>query len=145
MRITRDEMLMSTAIIQAMRSTCGRKRVGAVLAREGRIISTGYAGAPSGAEHCSDACMAAAEGGCQRTVHAEINAIVYAARHGIATEGSELYCTASPCINCAKAIVNAGIISVKYLEPYRITDGLDLLFSLRIPCRQMSAPGFLPL
>lgn len=142
-RLTRDEMLMAIASVVAMRSTCGRRQVGAVISHQGRVISTGYAGAPSGAPHCSAACesQASLNGGCQRTVHAEANAIAYAARHGIATEGAELHCTLSPCINCAKLIVNSGIKRVTYLESYRIPDGVQLLNSLGILCTQIVLPA----
>ncbi len=141
-RISRDEMLMMTALIQSLRSTCGRKRVGAVISKDGRIISTGYAGAPSGAPHCSQACMQiAASEGCKRTVHAEANAIAYAARTGIATEGAEIHCTLSPCEVCAKSLINAGIRKVSYLESYRILDGVELLESLGVKCQTIALPA----
>src|SRR5574343_385517 len=135
-RISRDEQMAFHAMVTALRSTCGRKSVGAVIAKEGRVISSGYAGPPSGFPHCSEACMVAsgAMGGCQRTIHAEQNAIAYAARHGIATQGAELYCTLSPCTNCAKLIINSGIIGVKYIEQYRDQSGIELLKSAGIPC-----------
>jgi dCMP deaminase len=81
-------------------------------------------------------------GGCQRTVHAEINAIVYAAKHGIATDGSEMHCTLSPCLNCAKAIINSGIKSVSYLEEYRNLDGVELLNSLGITCQHITLQSY---
>ena len=126
MRITRDEQMMLHALVTSLRSTCGRKAVGAVIAKEGRIISSGYAGPPSGFPHCTEACKVAssANGGCQRTIHAEMNALAYAARHGISTEGATLYCTDSPCLNCAKPLINTGIIRVCYLRPYRDTSGI---------------------
>ena len=130
---------MSMAMIVAMRSTCGRKQVGAVVSHEGRVISTGYAGAPSGAPHCSPECKSIAQnGGCQRTVHAEANAIAYAARYGISTQGTHLYTTLSPCDTCAKLIINAGVKQVTYLEQYRITSGIDLLNALGVVCRPLA-------
>ena len=136
MRLTRDEQMAYHALITSLRSTCGRKMVGAIIAREGRIISSGYAGPPSGFPHCDKACKVAsgAMGGCQRTIHAEQNAIAYAARHGISAQNSTLYCTLSPCTSCAKLIINSGIIEVKYIEQYRDTSGIDLLKSAGIPC-----------
>jgi len=127
-RISRDQMLMEMAIIASKRSTCTRKHVGAIIAIEGRPVSVGYAGAPSGLPHCLEhGCLTGPDGGCIRTQHAEANAIAFAARKGIATEKATLYTTVSPCLACAKLIINAGIIEVWYLERYRKTEGLDLL------------------
>lgn len=136
MRITREEQMMLHALATSMRSTCGRKAVGAIIAKEGRIISSGYAGPPAGFPHCTRSCMdqSTAQGACIRTIHAEQNAIAYAARYGISTEGATLYCTDSPCLNCAKQLINTGIIAVKYLRPYRDLSGVDLLQSAGIPC-----------
>ena len=141
MRITRDEQMGLYALVTSLRSTCGRKAVGSVIEKEGRVIATGYAGPPSGFPHCSPECMQAHSGGCDRTIHAEANAIAYAARHGIATHGSTLYCTLSPCINCAKSIISAGIVRVKYIEQYRITDGIDLLEKAGIKCEILTVPS----
>lgn len=127
-RISRDQMLMEMAIIASKRSTCNRKHVGAIIAIEGRPISVGYAGAPSGLPHCLEhGCLAGPDGGCIRTQHAEANAIAFAARKGIATEKATLYTTVSPCLACAKLIINAGISRVWYLELYRKTEGIELL------------------
>lgn len=136
MRITRDEQMMLHALVTSLRSTCGRKAVGAIIAKDGRIISSGYAGQPGGFAHCTPACLAASNvnGGCQRTIHAEQNAIAYAARHGISTQGATLYCTDSPCKNCAMQIINTGIIAVKYLRPYRDTTGVEILKHAGITC-----------
>lgn len=119
-------MLMSIAEVVALRSTCNRLQVGAVIAHRGRIISTGYAGAPSGLPHCSpDVCNT--EFPCTRTVHAEAGSIAYAARAGISVDGASLYCTHAPCIDCSKLIINSGIRSVYYKTPYRKTEGIELL------------------
>lgn len=138
MRISRDEQMGLHALVTAQRSTCGRKAVGAIIAKEGRIISSGYAGPPSGFPHCDVQCMNSSANGCQRTVHAEQNAIAYAARHGISTQGATLYCTLSPCLNCSKQLINSGIIRVVYLEQYRDTSGIDLLKQVGIPCETIS-------
>jgi dCMP deaminase len=127
-RISRDQMLMEMAIIASKRSTCNRKHVGAIIAIDGRPVSVGYAGAPAGLPHCLEhGCLTGPEGGCIRTQHAEANAIAFAARKGIATEGATLYTTVSPCLACAKLIINAGISEVWYLELYRKTEGIGLL------------------
>lgn len=137
-RISRDQMLMEMAITASKRSTCSRKHVGAIIARDGRVISIGYAGAPSGMPHCMDhGCLQGADGGCIRTQHAEANAIAFAARKGIATERATLYTTVSPCLVCAKLIINAGIEQVWYLERYRKTEGINLLSEAEIWCEQL--------
>lgn len=137
-RLSRDQMLMEMAIIASKRSTCARKHVGAIIAIDGRPISVGYAGAPTGLPHCLDhGCIAGPDGGCIRTQHAEANAIAFAARKGIATEKAALYTTVSPCLACAKLIINAGIDEVWFLELYRKTEGIQLLGKLGISCEQL--------
>lgn len=132
-RITRDVMLTEMAVIASKRSTCSRKRVGAIIALDGRVLSIGYAGSPAGTPHCTDVgCLIGPEGGCVRTVHAELNAIAFAAKQGISLNHSTLYCTDSPCLSCAKAIINAGIIAVRYIREYRDLSGLELLNSANI-------------
>lgn len=118
-RLERDEYLMNIASVVALRGTCPRAKVGAVLAKEGRIISTGYNGSPSGTTHCIDTgCSFDTEGRCIKTIHAELNCICFAAKHGIATKGATLYVTYAPCLDCAKAIINSGIKEVFYLKEY---------------------------
>lgn len=136
-RYSRDEMLMRVAVIISNRGTCNRAQVGAVIARDGRIISTGYVGAPIGLPHCLEVgCDVSEFSGCLRTVHAEANAITFAARYGIATEGAELYCTHSPCSNCTKLIINAGISRVVYEMQYRDIKPLGMLAAVGIEAVQ---------
>lgn len=125
MRPTRTDVLMAVAMVMATRSTCNRLQVGCVIAKDGRIISTGYAGAPSGLPHCGPECNP--DNPCNNTVHAEAGAIAYAARHGIAVEGATIYCTHSPCLACAKLIINSGIQEVIYDQEYRDKSGVELL------------------
>lgn len=151
MRPSLDETLMETAHAWSNRSTCSRLRVGAVVSRDGRTFSTGYNGAPKGMPHCdhsvcrcdqslidaglvSVACTM--HGACRTAVHAELNALMFAARYGVATEGAELHCTHQPCLSCAMAIVNAGIIRVVYLHPYRDGAGLDLLVAAGVTAQK---------
>lgn len=129
MRPTLDEMLFKVAYAVAERSTCSRLQVGAVIARSGRIISTGYNGAASGEEHCHHEDDSA----CPHSVHAEANAVVFAARHGVSTTGTTLYLTHSPCFSCAGLILNAGISAVMYQEEYRDTAGAVRLNTLGVP------------
>lgn len=123
-----DHYFMDIAHVAAARSNCSRRRVAAVLVKDHRIISTGYNGTPRGVRNCD-------EGGCPRCnsdiasgvglseclcSHAEENAIVQAAYHGIAVKGATLYTTFSPCLQCAKMIINAGIAEVVYHSRYSI-------------------------
>ncbi|MDH3393973.1 MAG: dCMP deaminase family protein [Desulfobulbaceae bacterium] len=121
-----DEYFMSITQLVAQRATCLRRRVGAILVRDKHIISTGYNGAPRKVSHCLDV-------GCLREqqnipsgerhelcrgLHAEQNAIIQAALHGVSVEGATLYCTNSPCSICSKMLINAGIKTIYYREGY---------------------------
>lgn len=120
MRISRDDMLMRFAIVTAMRGTCTRLSVGAILARDGRPISQGYVGSPPGEPHCTDVGCLVEDDHCIRTSHAEENALLFAARYGIYTEGAELFITHSPCkTRCTKSIITAGIKRVVYAVRYK--------------------------
>ena len=119
-----DERYLRMARIWAENSYCQRRRVGALLVKEHAIISDGYNGTPSGFENvCEDEN--------NRTkpyvLHAEANAITKVAKSNNSSQDSTLYVTASPCIECAKLIIQAGIKRVVYSEVYRCTDGIDLL------------------
>lgn len=132
-RITRDELGLRLAELYALRSTCPRSHVGAVIIREGRAISAGYNGSPSGQPHCSDVgCEIGNHGGCTRAVHAEANAILYAGKAGASTEGAELYTSLSPCFDCAKSIYRAGISRVLFRNAYRDSRGVVLLRRLGV-------------
>lgn len=124
-RPTRDEMLMDVAQVVAQRGTCSRLRVGAVIARDSRALSMGYNGVPAGMPHCNHSMDEM--GGCAKAVHAEANAIVWAARNGITTDGAELFTTHMPCLACAALIINAGIMRVVWSVEYRDRSGMDLL------------------
>lgn len=147
-RISRDGMFSRITQVVAMRSTCHRAQVGALIVKDGRIISMGYNGPASGmpacvvepekgevitmkqkeelymAYHGDYICKGA---GCDRSIHAEVNAIAFAARAGVSVEGCTMYCSLSPCINCAKVIVNSGIKKLVYLKEYRDKSGIEFL------------------
>lgn len=110
---------MNIAQVVASRGTCDRKKVGAVIVREKSILSTGYNGSLSGLPHCDDNGHEIENDHCVRTIHAEANAIVQAARNGVAINKSEIYITASPCYTCFKMIANAGIKKIYFGEFYR--------------------------
>lgn len=136
-RPSRDMIFMSCAELFSLRGTCTRLQVGAVVVKEGRIVSTGYVGSPPGASHCIDSGCDVVDGHCISTIHAEANAIASAARFGINICGSTLYCTHSPCRTCAKLIASAGIVEVVFSEPYKkdLTP-ITFLRNLNIRCRQ---------
>lgn len=113
-----DEYFMDIAKQVATRATCDRKHVGAVIVKDKVILSTGYNGSPRGMAHCDDIGHEMVEGHCIRTVHAEANAIAQAAKNGVSIDGSTLYTTASPCYDCFKLLINAGIKRIVYGEYY---------------------------
>lgn len=129
-----DEVMLEVTRSLARRSTCRRRHMGALMTTpEGFILASGYNGAPSGAPHCTDIGCARdnIESGTRhelcRAVHAEQNAIVQAAKHGISLKGATCYCTNQPCIICAKLMVNLGIARVVYLYDYPDKKGIDAL------------------
>lgn len=141
-RSSRDDMLVSIAEIVRERSTCLRGQVGVVIGHNGRIISMGYNGSPPGMDHCLDVGCEPSDPvnefdlvtdedrlslfGCQRTIHAEANAIAWAARAGTPIAGTTMYSTHSPCGKCAQLIVSAGIGRFVYTRSYR-AERLDIL------------------
>ena len=119
-----DDKYMDMAAIWATNSYCKRRQVGALLVKDRMIISDGYNGTPSGFENiCED------ENGVTKpyVLHAEANAISKVAKSGNSADGATLYVTASPCVECAKLIIQSGIRRVVYRDEYRLTDGIDLL------------------
>jgi dCMP deaminase len=121
-----DEYFMEMAYVVSKRSTCLRRKVGAILVKDKHILSTGYNGAPKGLKHCSEI-------GCQREkynipsgerheicrgLHAEQNAIIQSAVFGVSIKGSILYCTNTPCVVCAKMLINAGVIEIVFGGDY---------------------------
>jgi dCMP deaminase len=114
-----DEYFMNIAREVGSRSTCDRKHVGAVIVRDRCILATGYNGSIRGLPHCDDEGHLMEDGHCVRTVHAEANAIVQAARNGARIDGGAIYVTASPCWNCFKLIGNAGVSRIAFGEFYR--------------------------
>jgi dCMP deaminase len=113
-----DEYFMEIARTVATRATCPRASVGAVVVREHRILTTGYNGAPRRVAHCSEVGCAMIGGHCLRSTHAEANAIVQGALHGVSLAGATMYCTHQPCVNCSKLLISAGVGRVVYQQPY---------------------------
>jgi dCMP deaminase len=149
--MSKHDVFMEVAQTIAQLGTCDRKQVGAILIRDGRCISWGFNGAPPGLPHCDEnmhgwtdlirhanpadslpdlyelADKATQEHGCRNATHAEANALAFAARQGISTDGATLYVTISPCENCARLLIAAGIERVYYSEAYRDRAGIELL------------------
>ena len=143
-----DEYFMSMAALAASRSTCIRRRVGAVIVKDRMVLSTGYNDTPRGLRNCG-------EGGCQRCagdvlsgtaheaclcIHAEQNAILQAAYHGVAIAGGVLYCTVQPCLVCAKMIANAGLRKVVYAGDYPDPAAVRLLQEANVELVRYTGP-----
>lgn len=136
-RLSREEMLMEHARVAAQRGSCSRLQVGAVFARDGRIIATGYNGTAKDQPHCSHECNCDepifhrddcwSQKPCLTAQHAERNGIDFAARHGLSLLQSELYVTHMPCLHCSSSLINVGIQQITFAVPYRLTDGVELL------------------
>mgnify|MGYP003314604914 CR=1 FL=1 len=146
-RITKIDTYLNCAEVFAYRSTCIKRKYGAVIVKDDVVISTGYNGTPRGVRNCSDGgcprCNSDAPSGSHLTEclcsHAEENAIVQAAYHGIMVKGATLYTTYSPCLLCAKMIINAGIVEVVYHERYSIdSTSMALLSEAGVKVRPVS-------
>lgn len=126
-----DRRYLRMAAIWAENSYCKRRQVGAILVKGQMIISDGFNGTPSGFENVCETPEGLTK---PYVLHAEANAITKVARSNNSSDGSTLYVTASPCLECAKLIIQAGITRVVFNELYRITDGIDLLRRAGIEC-----------
>ena len=140
MRLPYYRYFMNMAFLVAQRSTCRRRKVGAVAVKDNHILATGYNGAPAGAPHCLDIGCLREELGIPsgqrhelcRAVHAEQNVIIQAALHGVSLQGATIYCTTQPCFICAKMLVNAGVAEVRAAEVYDDPMAREVLFDLLV-------------
>jgi len=145
-RKSKDAYFSEIADLVSTRSTCLRNHVGAVIVKDGQILSTGYNGAPKGLPHCDEL------GGCMREkmgvksgthhelcrgLHAEQNAIIQAAYHGVSVKDAKMYCTTKPCSICTKMIINAGITEVIYMEEYQDKLATELVEQSNLILRQV--------
>lgn len=141
-----DEYFLDVAKLVAKRSTCMRRSVGAILVKDKRILATGYNGAPAGLKHCLDiGCLrqkmnipSGERHELCRALHAEQNALIQASLYGISVKGSILYATCSPCMICAKMIINAGISEIVIVDGYPDKMALDFLNQAKIKVRRAS-------
>ncbi|GAB4073384.1 ComE operon protein 2 [Barrientosiimonas marina] len=117
-RISWNQYFMAQSYLLALRSTCTRLMVGATIVRDKRIIAGGYNGSVSGDVHCIDEGCYMIDGHCARTIHAEANALLQCAKFGVPTDGSEIYVTHFPCLQCCKQLIQAGIKKIYYAEDY---------------------------
>ncbi len=133
-----DEYFMDVVRAVAKRGTCNRGRTGCAIVRNNQILATGYVGSPIGQPHCDDAghqiertkhLDGVERDHCVRTIHAEVNAIIQAAKHGISIDGGTVYCKLEPCPTCAKMLVNAGIKRVVCERKYHAAQGTRELFN----------------
>lgn len=118
-RLSWDQYFMAQSHLLANRSTCTRLTVGASIVRDKRIIAGGYNGSISGGVHCIDEGCYVIDGHCVRTIHAEMNALLQCAKFGVPTQDAEIYVTHFPCLQCCKAIIQAGIKTVYYAADYK--------------------------
>jgi len=149
----KEGAFLRMAVILSSLATCDRAHVGCIIVKDGRCISWGYNGAPPGLPHCDvsrhgwyDHVPQTVVGddeekwievqlhvhGCRNTTHAEANALAFAARQGISTDGAQMFTTVSPCEVCSKAIIAAGITDVHYLTEYRDPAGIELLDKAKV-------------
>jgi dCMP deaminase len=140
-RASWDEYFMNIAKVVSSRSTCERKFVGAVIVRDRTILSTGYNGSIRGMPHCTEVGHLMEDGHCVATIHAEVNAIIQAAKNGVAIDGASLYVTASPCWSCFKASANAGIRRIIYGEFYRDERIFDVAKRLGLELQHLQLEG----
>ena len=140
-RISWDEYFMTQAKILALRSSCERLSVGAVLVKDRRTIAGGYNGSITGDEHCIDVGCKVVDNHCVRTIHAEINALLQCAKFGVSTEGSEAYITHFPCVHCAKALIQAGVRAVYWETDYKNSEyALELFQKSGVTLRKVNSP-----
>ncbi len=118
-RISWHQYFLAQSHLLSLRSTCTRLAVGATIVRDKRIIAGGYNGSIAGGEHCIDNGCYVIESHCVRTIHAEMNAILQCAKFGVGTDHAEIYVTHFPCLQCCKAIIQAGIKTVYYANDYK--------------------------
>jgi dCMP deaminase len=142
-----ETYFMNITNLVAERSTCLRRAVGAVLVKDKRLLSTGYNGAPSNLKHCSEVGCLREQMGIEsgkmhelcRGIHAEQNAIIQAAYHGVSVKGAVIYCTNQPCSICARMIINAGIVKIYYQSGYADFLAKELLAEANIELKQIES------
>jgi len=136
-----DEYFLKLAMLASERATCPRMHCGCVLVKNKNVISTGYNGSIPGDEHCDDVGCLIVDNHCVRTVHAEMNAVVQAARYGHSVEGATAYVTNMPCTSCAKALVTAGIERVVIFSDYHDTLATQFFAKAKVKIVKIPMPS----
>ncbi len=148
-RLPWPEYFMRITYMVAERSTCSRRKVGAIAVKNNHILATGYNGAPAGLDHCLDiGCLrqelsipSGERHEICRAIHAEQNLIIQSAVHGANLHGADIYCTTFPCGICAKMLINCGIKQIFFVDFYPDTLSTDMLTAANIPYTQMKRPA----
>ena len=135
-----DEYFLKLAMLASERATCPRMHCGCVLVKNKEVISTGYNGSIPGDVHCEDVGCLVVDNHCMRTVHAEMNALVQAAKHGHAVEGSTAYITNMPCTTCAKSLIIAGIKRVVVFSDYHDTLATEFFTKASVKIDKLAVP-----
>ncbi len=147
-RKSKDVYFSEIADLVSSRSTCIRNQVGAVIVKDSKILSTGYNGAPKKLQHCEDVGCIRDELGVKpgtrhelcRGLHAEQNAIIQAAFHGVSVNGATIFCTTRPCSICTKMLINAGIHEITYIEEYEDELAAQIVNEAGLKIRRVEIP-----
>lgn len=135
-----DNYFLKMAMLVSERATCPRMHVGCVLVKDRQILSTGYNGSIPGDDHCDDVGCIVVDNHCVRTIHAEINALLQCASHGVNTNGATAYITNMPCTNCAKALIAAGIKEIVIFSDYHDTLATDFFKKAGVKIKILEMP-----
>ncbi len=136
-----DEYFLKLAMLASERATCPRMHCGCVLVKDKNVITTGYNGSIPGDEHCDQVGCLIVDNHCVRTVHAEMNALIQAARRGHAVEEASAYITNMPCTTCAKALITAGIKRVIVFSDYHDTLALQFFTKAKVKIDKINIPS----
>jgi len=136
-----DQYFLKLAMLASERSTCPRMHCGCVLVKNKNVISTGYNGSIPGDEHCEDVGCLVVDNHCMRTVHAEMNALVQAAKRGHAVEGATAYITNMPCTTCAKALIIAGIKKIIVFSDFHDTLAVEFFKKSGVKIEKLDMPS----
>ena len=135
-----DEYFLKLAMLASERATCPRMHCGCVLVKDKNVISTGYNGSIPGDEHCEDAGCMIVDNHCVRTVHAEMNALIQAARRGHGVEGATAYITNMPCTTCSKSLITAGVKRVVIFSDYHDTLAEEFFGKAKVTIERIAMP-----
>ena len=135
-----DEYFLKLAMLASERATCPRMHCGCVLVKDKNVIATGYNGSIPGDEHCDDAGCLIVDNHCVRTVHAEMNALIQAARRGHAVEGASAYITNMPCTTCSKSLITAGVKRIVIFSDYHDTMAEQFFAKAKVAIDRIAVP-----